>query len=71
MQDLGELTWFLGIQIIRDRTHRKLWLCQDSYVEKITKAFHLEDLKPPKTPMKSEELYSSDGKATPQDIYRY
>ena len=71
MRDLGELTWFLGIRIIRDRAQRKLWLCQDSYIEKITKTFHLEDLKPPKTPMKCEELRPSDEKATPQDIYRY
>src|SRR5438034_5921543 len=33
--------------------------------------YHLEDLKPPKTPMKCEELCPSDEKATPQDIYRY
>ena len=26
MKDLGELKWFLGIQIIRDHLNRKLWL---------------------------------------------
>ena len=63
MQDLGELTWFLGIRVIWDRIHQKLWLCQDSYIKKITKVFHLKDLKPLKTPMKSKELYPSNGKA--------
>jgi len=32
---LGDLQWFLGIRIVRDRPSRKLWLCQDSYIEKI------------------------------------
>ncbi|KAH7112782.1 hypothetical protein B0J13DRAFT_575355 [Dactylonectria estremocensis] len=31
MQDLGDLQWFLGIRVIRDRPGSKLWLCQDSY----------------------------------------
>ena len=26
MKDLGELRWFLGIQVVRDRPNRKLWL---------------------------------------------
>jgi hypothetical protein len=36
LKDLGELNWFLGIRVIRDRGQGKLWICQDSYVEKIT-----------------------------------
>ena len=35
MRDLGELRWFLGIRITRDREQRKIWLSQDSYVESI------------------------------------
>ncbi len=31
-KDLGEIKWFIGIRVIRDRTQRKLWLCQDSYI---------------------------------------
>jgi hypothetical protein len=52
IRDLGELKWFLGIRILRDRENRKLWLCQDSYVEKITHRFHLEDRKVPVTHVK-------------------
>jgi hypothetical protein len=33
MKDLGELKWFLGVRVVRDRPNRKLWLCQDSYIE--------------------------------------
>ena len=39
---LGQLTWFLGIRIIQDTTARKVWLCQDSYIDKITAKFHLD-----------------------------
>jgi hypothetical protein len=71
MRDLGKLSWFLGIRIIRDRSQRKLWLCQDSYIKKITATFHLEDRKPPATPMAVEELTPNDKQATPQEIYLY
>jgi hypothetical protein len=35
IKDLGELNWILGIRVIRDRGQGKLWICQDSYVEKV------------------------------------
>jgi len=39
MNDLGQLQWFLGIRIVRDRPNKKLWLCQDSYIEKLATQF--------------------------------
>jgi hypothetical protein len=71
IRDLGELSWFLGIRIIRDRSQRKLWLCQDSYIKKIAATFHLTDRKPPTTPLTVEELIPSDRQVTPQEIYLY
>lgn len=71
LKDLGELSWFLGIRIIRDRGQRKLWLCQDSYIDKIIKKFHLEHAKPAHTPIQTEELVPYEGTATPQDAYAY
>jgi len=71
MRDYGELSWFLGIRVIRDRPNRKLWLCQDSYISKIAKTFHLTDRKLPHTPMTTEDLLSYDGQAKPQEIYAY
>ena len=56
MRDMGPLNWFIGIRVIRDRHQRKIWLCQDSYIEKITKTFHLEDIKPASMPMATGEL---------------
>jgi hypothetical protein len=33
----NELQWFLGIEIIRDRPRKLLWLSQSAYIEKISK----------------------------------
>jgi hypothetical protein len=41
-REIGELEWFLGIRIVRDRTQRTLWLCQDSYIDKITTSLSWE-----------------------------
>jgi hypothetical protein len=71
MRDLDELSWFLGIRIIRNPLQRKLWLCQDSYIKKIAASFRLTDRKPPVTPLAVEELVQNDRQATPQEIYLY
>ncbi|RYP17079.1 hypothetical protein DL767_010081 [Monosporascus sp. MG133] len=41
--DLGELQWFLGMRILRDRKARKLWLVQDTYWETIYLRFNLSE----------------------------
>jgi hypothetical protein len=71
MRGLGELSWFLGIRVIRDRRQRKLWLCQDSYSRKIATTFHLTDRKPLATPLATEELLPDTKQATAQEIYLY
>ena len=71
MKDLGELNWFLGIRIIRDRSQCKLWLCQDSYVEKIAYKYNLQFWKHPLMPMPMDPLISNTGHATPQQIYTF
>jgi hypothetical protein len=71
IRDLGELSWFLGIRVIRDRVQKKLWLCQDSYIRKIATTFHLTDRKPPATPLATEELTPNTEQATAQEIYLY
>jgi hypothetical protein len=45
MKTFENLKWFLNIRIIRDRENRKFWLCQDSYIEKMTIKFNLENVK--------------------------
>ena len=71
MWNLGELHWFLGICVKWDQIQQKLWLCQDSYIEKIAKSFYFKYRKSLETPMYTEELQPSDRKASPQDIHIY
>jgi hypothetical protein len=71
IRDLGELSWFLGIRVIRDGMQKKLWLCQDSYIRKIATTFYLTDRKPPVTPLATEELIPNTEQATAQKIYQY
>src|SRR5205823_14838218 len=63
--------WFLGIRVIRNRDERKIWLCQDSYIDKIATKFHLEYHRSAQTPLPSEELVPNTGKASAQEIYAY
>jgi hypothetical protein len=70
MRDMGELNWFLGIRVVRNRQRRRLWLTQDAYIAKITSKFGLSSLKA-KTPMATEALLKYDGQATSIQIERY
>ena len=45
MRIFEKLNWFLNIKIIRNRKSRKIWLCQNSYIEKITIKFNVENFK--------------------------
>ena len=72
MRYLGEVEWFLGIRIIRDRPTRRLWLSQDSYIDKLSAKFNVtNDGKFPSTPLPFEELIKSTDQATAQEIYAY
>jgi Reverse transcriptase (RNA-dependent DNA polymerase) len=62
---LGDLQWFLGIRIERDQANRKLWLCQDSYIEKIASRFNIQPERFPKSPLPADELTPSDQQSNP------
>jgi hypothetical protein len=59
--ELGEIKWFLGLHVIRDRQKRLLWLSQKAYVEKICERFGLagDSGHQPTTPIPVKELYPS------------
>ena len=38
---LGNLTWYLGIKVTRDRSTRSLWLSQEAYINKIVSTFEV------------------------------
>jgi hypothetical protein len=46
MKDLGPVTYYLGIQVHRDRAKRLTHLHQGTYVEKVVERFNLQDAKP-------------------------
>jgi len=68
---LGEAKHFLGVRIVRDRAQRKLWLVQDSYIDKLAEKFKITANKTPKTPLPSTELVPYEGTATAQQTYGY
>ncbi|KAK4835556.1 hypothetical protein QYF36_011335 [Acer negundo] len=45
MKDLGEASFILGIQVIRDRKNRTIALSQASYIDKILSRFSMHDSK--------------------------
>ena len=72
MKDLGEASYILGIQIIRDRKNKLLALSQASYIDKVLAQFSMQDSKKgllltrhgiilskeqcPKTPQEEEDM---------------
>ena len=58
MKDLGAAKVCLGLEITRDRQNKKLWLTQESYMEKIVERFGMINSKPVHTPM--DEPKSTD-----------
>ena len=77
MRHLGELEWFLGIQISRKRETGLLWLSQQSYIEKIISKFNVSinlENKGPATPLpygSGMQLVRNSGQATNQEIHAY
>ncbi len=49
MKDLGELNYFLGIQMKRDEDH--VWIEQPTFTKSILKKYNMQDAKPVKTPV--------------------
>ncbi|KAI8659271.1 hypothetical protein NCS56_01144000 [Fusarium sp. Ph1] len=64
-----ELQWFLGMEIIRDRTSRRIWVTQIMYLEKI---YELRTADAPNgSPMMKEELVPNEGEAIRRIINWY
>ncbi|KGO52525.1 hypothetical protein PEX2_081360 [Penicillium expansum] len=71
--ELRELdaSWFLNIRIIRDRDQKKLWLCQDSYIESMAMKYNLVTARNVGLPLGIEPLVPYDGVATPSQIHGF
>lgn len=62
LEDRGPAAYFLGVQIIRDRPNRLLWLHQSQYIEEALATFGLADCKPISVPLQPGVLKYSGGK---------
>ena len=73
LRHMGEVGWFLGVRVLRDRPNKKLWLCQDSYIEHLAARFHQNGLtKWPETPLaSSNDLSPNQCQATEAQIKEY
>jgi hypothetical protein len=72
MNILGELRWFLGIHILRDRRQRRLWLSQEAYIEKIANEYEIDlTARLPDTPMAESELLPSHENADRPSVRQY
>jgi hypothetical protein len=71
VQTLREAKHFLGIRIVCDQPQRKLWLVQDSYIDKMVGKFNITANRVLKTPLPLAELVLYKGTATAQQIYAY
>jgi hypothetical protein len=69
---LGPCTYFLGIRVVRDRENRKLWLLQDTYIDKLKDKYQVEfSSKAPSTPLPDGELVPYERQATPSQIHHF
>lgn len=68
-----DFQWYLGIRVVRDRPNRKIYLCQDAYIEKIARKFQLDDSKPrpPTIPITTVPLKRYDGQASKDEVKAY
>ena len=71
MRYIGEIEWFLGIRISRDRYHRLFTLCLDFYIDKLAVKFNIDvSKKAPGAPLGDDHVKNT-GTATKQEIFAY
>ena len=73
MRDLGRLRWFLNVRVIHDKENNEVYLCQDSYINKLVTDYNVNTRSnPPPTPLPTEELKVYEGEIDLQhlNIYR-
>jgi hypothetical protein len=73
MHQLGDIQWFLGLKVIRDRTKQKIWLSQQAYIERICKRFNIKATGRANTPLPpyADLRPQPDRKASAEEIFGY
>ena len=69
MTDLGECSYYLGMEIKRDRRNKTIRLSQKGYLAKVLADFNMQNAKPVTTPMDTSKLFpaSEQERATEGD----
>ncbi|KAL7290783.1 hypothetical protein TKK_0015529 [Trichogramma kaykai] len=62
MKDLGEPKMYLGMEIQRDRSDRKIVLKQSQYIKQILEKFKMTECKPQETPMITRQAKKIESK---------
>ena len=69
MKDLGNLRWFLGMEITRDRKAGIIRLSQEQYIKKVLERFNMVDCKEAATPLDpSIKMSKNMSPSTPKDL---
>lgn len=72
MVDLGPISFYLGMTVVRDRIARKLVLSQKAYIKRVATKFGLSQCKPVHTPMEEGfDPLKNEDQATEKDIEQY
>nr|GEY88273.1 uncharacterized mitochondrial protein AtMg00810-like [Tanacetum cinerariifolium] len=69
MSAMGELTFFLGLQVLQKKDG--IFLSQDKYVGDILKKFGYSDVRSANTPMDKENHWGKDGPGKDVKLYLY
>jgi ribonuclease HI len=59
------------MRVLRDRTSRKLWLCQDTYIQKVLQKYNTSTLKLQETPLPAAIMEKFNGNASSSDVKVY
>ena len=72
MTDLGDLSYYLGIKVERDRGSKVIRMSQAHYVMEVLERFGMTECKPTTTPMDTKtRLLPHDGVASAEEVKEY
>jgi hypothetical protein len=74
IDDIGPITYFVGVRIVRNRPNRTITLIQDAYIHKILKKYGFENCKSVPTPMATGTMnliVTNPEQATKQEVEQY
>jgi hypothetical protein len=67
IKDMGPVSLFLGLDVVRDRAAHKLWLGQPRYIDSMLKQFGMADCKPRVAPLDTGLQLDRDGEPLEAD----